>query len=507
MEGTAHVTLGTKLEIIQVSWGSFSLIAQSDAMDERAAVTPTLPRVNPTSSYWQGPPHPLSTHRTTGELPKSVSTIIIGSGITGASIAYHVLDKSESSSVLMLEARTTCSGATGRNGGHTKPASHRAFLDNVRDQGEDEAARIARFEFQNVKAVHAFAKKHNIDCDSWQGDTVDIMYDLNHWNRAQKAVSEMRRILGKEDAAVQHKFYDASETAENFLTEGALGSVSYEAGSINPYKFVIGVLELALGKGLNLQTQTPALNITRSSGGQSRWTVETPRGTIEAQRVIMATNGYTAYLYPPVKGIIVPLRGTVAAQRPGRRMPKEGLRTTYSFVYAKGYEYMIFRPPGSTFAGDLIIGGCATKAPDEGLYEWGTTDDTAMDPDISQWVRDSASGYFGTHWGVDDPDGRIREQWTGIMGYSSQGFPLVGKAPGEDDLWIAASFQGSGMALCFLTGKALVTMIDGEDNEEADDWFPRAFRMSEERLKHKFRGRLHDKAPMDLELKTGSETT
>ncbi|KAL8771165.1 MAG: hypothetical protein Q9209_003336 [Squamulea sp. 1 TL-2023] len=476
-------------------------------MDDRAAIAPTLPPSNPTSSYWQDPPHRLATHRTTSELPESVSTIIVGSGITGASIAHNLLNKPGISSVLMLEARTTCSGATGRNGGHTKAASYRAFLDNVRDQGEQEAAKIARFEYNGIRAVHTFAKKHNIECDSWEGDTVDIIYDQSQWIRAKKAISEMRRILGENDAATQYKFHNASETAEKFLTDGALGSVSYQAGSISAYKFVMGILELALIKGLNLQTETPALRIKWSGGSRNRWTVETQRGSITTKRLILATNGYTAYLYPRVKGIIVPLRGTVAAQKPGSKLPKSGLKTTYSFIYSNGYEYMISRPVGSAFAGDLIIGGCSTRAPDEGLYEWGTTDDTTMNHDIRQYVRDSAAGYFGSNWGDDDPDGRIRKQWTGIMGYSSQGFPLVGRAPGEDELWIAASFQGSGMVLCFLTAQALVTMMDGgeEEEEELDGWFPRAFRMSEDRLRHKFQGRLHEKAPMDLELKTSCE--
>ncbi|KAI4233574.1 MAG: hypothetical protein L6R40_007025 [Gallowayella cf. fulva] len=412
-----------------------------------------------------------------------------------------MLHRRKSSSVLMLEARTVCSGATGRNGGHTKAASYRAFLDNCRDQGEKEAVKIARFEYKCMKAVHAFARQHGIDCDSWEGDTVDVIYDNSQWLRAKKAVSEMRRILGETDPAVQYRFHDASETAEKFLTAGALGAVSYEAGSISGYKFVVGMLEMALAKGLNLQTETPALRISHlSDAGRCRWIIETPRGSIRAERVVMATNGYTAYLYPPVKGIIVPLRGTVAAQRPGSGIPKEGLKTTYSFIYGNGYEYMIFRPTGSKFAGDLIIGGCATKAPEEGLYEWGTTDDTTIDHDIGQYVHDSAAQYFGAQWGEDDPAGRIRKQWTGIMGYSSQGFPLVGLAPNEEDLWIAASFQGSGMVLCFLTAQALVTMIDGSKDQELKEWFPQAFRMSEDRLQHKFQGRLHEKTPMDLEL-------
>ncbi|KAL8712252.1 MAG: hypothetical protein Q9220_003403 [cf. Caloplaca sp. 1 TL-2023] len=468
-------------------------------MDERAATVPSLPRSNPTSSYWQEPPHRIATHRTTIELPGSASIVIIGSGITGASIANNLLDRDNVSSVLLLEARTACSGATGRNGGHTKCASYRAFLDNVRDQGEEEAARITRFEYNCMKAVHSFARKHTIDCDSWEGDTVDIIYDQSQWVRAKEAIAEMRRILGLDDPAVQYHFHDASETAEKFLIEDAIGAVSYEAGSISAYKFVTAILELALEKGLNLQTETPALSINRSNEDRGGWIVRTARGTIKADKVIMATNGYTAYLYPPVQGIIVPLRGTVTAQRPGRGLPKQGLRTTYSFIYGNGYEYMIFRPPGSMFAGDLVIGGCSTKSPEEGLYEWGTTDDTTIDPHIGHLVRESAAEYFGLQWGDDHPDGKIRKEWTGIMGYSSQGFPLVGAVPHEDNLWIAASFQGSGMVLCFHVAQALVTMMMDKEQGNSLKSFPRSFRMSEDRLKHKFKGRLHEKSPMDLE--------
>ena len=471
-------------------------------MDARVALAATLPRPNPTESYWQTPPHILSNHRTTASLPSSIEILVIGSGITGASIAYNLLSRSSPSSVLMLEARTTCSGATGRNGGHTKCASYRAFLDNVKGEGEEEAAKIVRFEYGCMKAVHKFAREHQIECDSWEGDTVDIIYDQDQWVRAQNAINEIQRILGKDDPAARYEFHDASETAKRFLVDGAIGAVSYDAGSISAYKFVIGILELAIQKGLDLQTSTPALNIRKAENRQRGWIVDTPRGPISAEKVVMATNGYTSYLYPPVHGIIVPLRGTVAAQRPGTALPKEGLKTSYSFIYGNGYEYMIPRPIGSKFAGDIVIGGCSTKAPEEGLSEWGTTDDTSINPDISQFVRDSAAQYFGLHWGQDHPEGRTRQQWTGIMGYSSQGFPLVGPVPQEENLFIAASFQGSGMVLCFHTAQVLVSMMNNSDDERLSKWFPQAFRMTEDRLKHKFRGRLHEKAPKDFEVRS-----
>jgi len=85
-------------------------------MEERAKVPVTLPRPNPTTSYWQDPPDEIADLQSTEHLPEYVDYIIIGSGISGASIAYNLLKKTPHSTILMLEARQACSGATGRNG-------------------------------------------------------------------------------------------------------------------------------------------------------------------------------------------------------------------------------------------------------------------------------------------------------------------------------------------------------------------------------------------------------
>jgi len=92
-------------------------------MDERAKIPVTLPRDNPTAAFWQDPPDAsVADVRSTPNLPESADVVIIGSGITGAAVAWHLLSgPSPPSSVLMLEARQACSGATGRNG---KSISH-----------------------------------------------------------------------------------------------------------------------------------------------------------------------------------------------------------------------------------------------------------------------------------------------------------------------------------------------------------------------------------------------
>ena len=362
-------------------------------------------------------------------------------------------------------------------------------MHNVSTIGEADAVRIVRFEYSCMVQTHDFIKEHQIDCNARRLDTVDIVYDQDQWNQAQESVALMRKLMGHDDLAAKYTFWDASETTKAFLTPGAIGSISYEAGSLSAYQLVIGILRLALAKGLNLQCNTPATSI--SSEERGRWSVRTPRGVISSGKLILATNGYTAQLYPKLLGVIVPLRGFVTAQRPGKAMAHTGLSTTYSFIYRGGYEYMIPQPKGAKFAGDIIIGGGLTKTADEGLNEYGNTDDTALNGEVIKYLKSSTEKYFGGNWGDDHPEGRIRKAWSGVMGFSGDGFPLVGSIPAEEGLYIAAAFQGHGMVNCFLCAKALTQILTGKNGEELDSWFPRAYRMSESRLATKFLSKLH----------------
>lgn len=79
-----------------------------------------FPVKNSTTPYWRCQPHSIDQHRSTEELPRECDVAIIGSGMAGVSIAYHLMkDLKEGElapSIVLLEARQVCSGATGRNG-------------------------------------------------------------------------------------------------------------------------------------------------------------------------------------------------------------------------------------------------------------------------------------------------------------------------------------------------------------------------------------------------------
>jgi hypothetical protein len=85
-------------------------------MEERRSVPPGLPRDNPTQSYWQDPPDQIADCRTTPDISSDADIVIVGSGVSGACIAYNLLSEKPDLRVVLLEARQAASGASGRNG-------------------------------------------------------------------------------------------------------------------------------------------------------------------------------------------------------------------------------------------------------------------------------------------------------------------------------------------------------------------------------------------------------
>ena len=76
-----------------------------------------LPSPNSTASFWHSEPSEfLLGHRTTCDLPSIADIVIVGSGITGSSIARFLAEdeRANGKTIVMLEAREACWGATGR---------------------------------------------------------------------------------------------------------------------------------------------------------------------------------------------------------------------------------------------------------------------------------------------------------------------------------------------------------------------------------------------------------
>ena len=121
---------------------------------------PGLPRPNPTQSYWQQSPHALANTQS-AQLPTEKDYAIIGSGITGLAVAKTLLERDQSATVVVLEARTLCSGATGRNGGQMAANVGEEYMHLAEVHGPEMAGKIVSFTFQNLEKMQDLIKEYD----------------------------------------------------------------------------------------------------------------------------------------------------------------------------------------------------------------------------------------------------------------------------------------------------------------------------------------------------------
>jgi glycine/D-amino acid oxidase-like deaminating enzyme len=120
-----------------------------------------------------------------------------------------------------------------------------------------------------------------------------------------------------------------------------------------PYKLVMHLLEGAVNKGANLQTNTPVTHVSEKPLSDGRWLVTTERGTIKAKKILLATNAYTSRIAPEFKDHIVPVRGICSRIVVPKGSQAPFLPQTYSIRHGPSlYDYLIPRNDGS-----IIVGG------------------------------------------------------------------------------------------------------------------------------------------------------
>lgn len=287
--------------------------------------------------------------------------MIIGSGITGSSIAYKLLHEEPDASIVLLEARQASSGATGRNGGHCRPGDYREFTAQVRKFGLEDALRMEKLEDDNVKALTSFLREKGVECDLNEVESVEMFTDEKPFKEVLSVLKAREDVAKeREDAKVlrEYRIWSAEETKKELLLPDGVGAVSFGGSfQVQPYLVACGILELALEKGLNLQTNTPVTKISKTSDGEFGWKVHTERGDILADKVILATNAYSGALYPELGQFITPTKRQITVVRPGSKIGTTSvLQRTGVWETANSFDYYQQRYKGSLGEGDVVLG-------------------------------------------------------------------------------------------------------------------------------------------------------
>jgi glycine/D-amino acid oxidase-like deaminating enzyme len=255
---------------------------------------------------------------------------------------------------------------------------------------------------------------------------------------------------------------------------------SFTAAHLWPYKLVMSLLAKIVARGVNLQTRTPVTSVSAEPDPAGRWTVTTQRGSILANKVLFATNGYTAAIAPQFEQRIVPVRGICSRIVPTRPENTPRLVHTYSLRHGPAlYDYMIPRLDKS-----VVIGGAKQPFWHDRSNWYGVTDDSRLiEPAVAYFdglMQRHFSGWGGEGSGA--AAARTEMVWTGIMGWTSDSMPYVGEVPGKRGQYIAAGFNGHGMPLIHLASRSLAWMMIGKGRTFEETDLPAVFKPTQERL-------------------------
>ncbi|KAL4871867.1 hypothetical protein BDV12DRAFT_194015 [Aspergillus spectabilis] len=342
---------------------------------------------NSITSFWRTQPHRLDSHRSTQSLPEQCDIVVIGAGYAGASVAHHILEQTDPSnrpSIVILEGREACSGATGRNGGHLKPDPYNRVATLAKEHGIDVATEVAEFEARHVDAIRDVVEKEKIDCDLSVTEAADVQLSDLH----------ARRLKEKYDCLVASGCQPTKRT--RYI--GAGGAEAF-------------------------------------SGVKSAVACFT--GTIRAKKVIVATNGYTSSVLPQYKNRIIPVRGTCSRIVAPSNNPAPRLTRSYTIRHNSwNYDYLIPRRDGS-----IVVGGARPAFIDNPESWYNVSDDGHV---LESAVR-YFDNYMQRHFvGWEKSHAYTDRVWTGIMGYSSDGLPhwIIGGFTGHGMPQIFLSAEG-----------------------------------------------------------------
>ncbi|KAL4984986.1 FAD dependent oxidoreductase [Aspergillus falconensis] len=468
------------------------LETQNESMRALIQHDPGLPRANPTTSYWQAPPHKLS-HVQSASLPSTTDIAIIGSGITGSSVAKTILENHPTARVAVLEARTICSGATGRNGGQLAVNAAEMYVKTRAAVGAEMAGKIVRFNLKTLQAMREIARQFSGDDFPGAQDPqvtevikVRSFMDEESFRGVQDGVRALE--ANHPDLRGLYTFIDSETCQKDHGIYGAVGGVIHSAGTVWPYRLVTNLFGALLGQHssrLAIETNTPVTQVTYepSTDREHPYILYTPRGTIRASQIAYCTNGYTGHLLPNLRGALFPLKETMTVQElnpaMGRSTPTSWAihYTPYldenTGMYADGLTYGM----QNTRSGYYFFGGA--KCPPDDLI---SSDDTVPVDSSVQFLQNSVASLFGR----DSNNSKLISAWSGVMCFSSDSMPLVGRLPPELTTrdgageWICGAYNGYGMPCAWLAGESLALMILGQPPR---DHLPEVFLVSDARLR------------------------
>jgi sarcosine oxidase, subunit beta len=363
-----------------------------------------------------------------GRFSARPDVIVVGAGVVGCSIAYRLAQLGRK--VLVIEKRGIASGASGRNGGMTGAGSA---------MHSEEGRAIYSLTSANLAMIRQLPEELGTDFELRLPGTLDVATTEAHVEHLKRSVKM------QSDAGLNVRWLDRYEAQSLMpaLSDEILGAEFKPGmGHLWPFALVHAFANAARRYGATFRTWTPVERLSQH-GERVTGVVLSDGEVIEADDVVLATNAYTPLLLDLPPGAIVPARGQILVTQPIPPLIPHPFGNNFDKEYGR-------QTPG----GQILCGGYRRLDDNEGLGHYGER----VSPPVISGIARCLTTLFPSLRGI-----KVVRAWAGIMGFTADGLPLIGRYDSRPGLTLAAGFNGGGFSWAAITGQVVADLVNGRD--------------------------------------------
>jgi gamma-glutamylputrescine oxidase len=364
----------------------------------------------------------------------SADVVIIGGGLTGVSTAWHLVRRSPGLRIVLLEASTLASGASGRSGGQLLTG-----INGVSAHGEN-ARRIYDVTKSAIDGIADLVTEHSIDAGLSRRGCVEI------FTTAKTAEAAHQHAETAVRDGIPLRWLDRSALE----LRGAVGAIlDPAAGRVNGVALVRGVKRLLVDRGVAVFERSPATAILE--GREIR--VTTPAGEVRAAALVLATNAYGTTLGYFRAGLL-PLHSHVLATAP---IP-DGEWRSIGWGHYDGFSDDRDRIAYGcrTAAGRVVFGGGGNDA-----YAYLYGGRTAFAGPATRSFEAIHRRLLHYLPGLSEVP--IEHRWTGTLDLTLDRVCSIGVRGESRNVYYAIGYSGHGLALAMLAGRVIADVHAGDD--------------------------------------------
>ncbi len=388
--------------------------------------------------WWEAAPPvilPTSTLATRSDV------VIVGAGYTGLAAGLELARAGRS--VQVFDSQRLGEGASTRNGGIASGSLRPGFAELEAKFGTARAEGIEREGKAARDDLARFIAEEGIDCDFKLTGRFTGASQQADYEKLAREGERLVRTIGNDAFAVPRS-EQRSVLGTDFYHGGL---VRHDIGGLHPAKLHAGMLRLVQAAGATIHGETPVQGITSNGTG---YEVTTTRGTVQAQHVIVGTNGYTDGFDKWLRRRLVPVRSRIIATAPiSDNLMRELCPKGYMLSETRALHYYYRPSPDGT---RILFGGRdGTIAGDP---TWPTRSLRRAMLDIFPVLEDVP----------------ITHSWFGHVAMNRDMIPRVFS---RDGMRYAAGYCGSGVVWARWAGrKAALQVLGQADGETALDFRP-----------------------------------